>query len=132
MPKPPSISDAEWEIMNVVWQSSPLTSMQIIDRLAKVTDWNPRTIKTLINRLLRKGALAYDAEGNRYLYRPAVKREQCVRQKSRSFADRVFGGAVGPMLVHFVQQADLSAAEIAELQKLLTAKARRRREKERP
>ncbi|HTW94808.1 MAG TPA: BlaI/MecI/CopY family transcriptional regulator [Tepidisphaeraceae bacterium] len=131
MPEPPSISDAEWEVMNVVWDSSPITSMQIVSRLSKFTDWNPRTIKTLINRLVRKGALAYDTEGNRYLYRPAVGRAQCVGQKSRSFAARVFGGAVGPMLCHFVAHADLTPAEIEELQRILTQKGKRRSGKER-
>jgi len=131
MPDVPSISDAEWEVMNVVWESSPIASVQIVAQLAKTTDWSPRTIKSLINRLVRKRALAYDTEGNRYLYRPAVTRDQCVRQKSRSFVGRVFGGAVGPMLVQFVAQADLTPAEIEELQRILARKGKRRSGKER-
>src|SRR5690349_16856841 len=102
MPKIPSISDAEWEVMNVLWgAAAPLMASDVVDRLAAPGGWSPRTVKTLLNRLVKKRALAFEVHGKRYLYRPAVRREQCVRAESRSFLARVFGGAVGPMLAQF-------------------------------
>src|SRR5436305_1698014 len=126
MPPPPPISDAEWEVMNACWSAAPrpLAANEVVEALAgRRPPWNPKTVKTLLNRLVKKGALTFDTEGNRYLYRPAVRREQCVRSETRSFVDRVFGGAVGPMLVHFVSQSKLSPAEIEQLKRLLEQKA---------
>ena len=123
--RPPSISDAEWDVMNVVWSAGgPVTAGEVVDRLAPLKSWNPRTIKTLLNRLLKKGALAAEAEGKRYLYRARVSREQCVRAETRSFLSRVFAGAAGPMLAHFVSQVDLSPAEVEELRRLLDEKGK--------
>src|SRR5678816_3734521 len=83
---PPAISDSEWDVMNVLWSAqSPLAAADVVERLAAVRDWSPRTVKTLLNRLINKGALAYDLQGKRYLYRPRVSRDQCVRDETRSF-----------------------------------------------
>lgn len=119
---PPNISEAEWEVMRAVWAGHPATANEIVERLAGEKDWSPRTIKTMLNRLMKKGALGFTEEGKRYLYRPLVSQEQCVREESRSFLDRVFGGALGPMLNHFVKSEKLSAEEIAELKRLLAKK----------
>jgi BlaI family penicillinase repressor len=124
MPKVPRISDAEWQVMQVLWTDSPLTANQIIQQLAPDSRWNPRTIKTMLNRLVNKGALTFEAEGKRYLYRPAVSRDACVRGESRSFLARVFGGKLAPMLAHFVQDTKLSKAEIDRLKQLLDRKDR--------
>lgn len=113
------ISDAEWEVMNVLWTSSPLTASDVADALCQRMNWHPRTVKTLLSRLVRKGVLRYREEGNRYLYRPAIEREQYVKQETRSFLERVFGGAATPMLVHFVENESLSEEEMAELRKIL-------------
>jgi BlaI family transcriptional regulator, penicillinase repressor len=120
----PAISDAEWEVMNVLWSAAPdsLSANQVIERIANRKGWNPRTVKTLLNRLIKKHALAFERDGKSYLYRPAVRREQCVRAESRSFLARVFGGDVAPMLAHFVTHADLSPEELDQLQRLLQAK----------
>ena len=123
----PSISDAEWEVMNVLWDESPLMANDVVARLQGRKGWSPRTVKTLLNRLTGKRALEFEAQGKRYLYRPAVAREQCVRSESRSFLSRVFGGAPGPMLVQFVSQADLTPEEIAELQRVLAQKGKQAR-----
>jgi BlaI family penicillinase repressor len=124
MPQP-AISDSEWDVMNVLWSAgSPLAANDVVERLAGVRDWSPRTVKTLLNRLINKGALAYEAEGKRYLYRPRVSREQCVREETRSFLSRVFAGAPGPMLLQFVAQAKLSPEEVEALKKLLDKKGK--------
>jgi BlaI family transcriptional regulator, penicillinase repressor len=122
MSKLPAISDAEWEVMNVLWSHSPLTAGEVVEGLKDKKQWSPRTVKTLLNRLVKKGALAFSTQGNRYLYRPAVTRESCVRTESRSFLSRVFGDEVGPMLLQFVRQADLSPKEIEELTRALKDK----------
>ena len=121
----PTISDAEWEVMNVLWDASPRTANDVVNQLAARRGWNPRTVKTLLNRLVNKRALAFEAQGKRYLYHPVVSRDQCVRAESRSFVARVFGGAVGPMLAHFVSQADLTADEIEQLKRVLAEKGRK-------
>ena len=124
MARVPRISDAEWQVMQVLWVDAPLTANQIVQMLAPDSGWNPRTIKTMLNRLVNKGALKFETEGKRYLYRPAVSRDACVRGESRSFLQRVFGGQVGPMLAHFVEDRKLSKAEIDQLKRLLDGKDR--------
>ena len=115
----PDISEAEWEVMQVLWDAPGLTANDVVDRVAGRRGWNPRTVKTLLNRLLAKKALRFEAEGNRYRYFPAVSREACVRTESRSFLSRVFGGAVAPLLAHFVNEAPLTADDIRRLREIL-------------
>jgi BlaI family transcriptional regulator, penicillinase repressor len=129
MPKPPAISDAEWEVMNVFWHvGTPLMAGDVVDILAEEKTWSPRTIKTLLNRLIKKGALKFDLIGKSYRYRPGIGRDQCVRAATESFMSRLFGGSPGPMLIQFVNNTDLSTAEVEELKRLLeNKKARTRR-----
>jgi BlaI family transcriptional regulator, penicillinase repressor len=125
MAKLPRISEGEWLVMEAVWAgAAPVTASEIVDGLSGRTGWNPRTIKTMLNRLVKKGALRFEADGKRYLYRPAVKRDACVRGESRSFLRRVFGGHVAPMLAHFVEDAKLTPEQVRELRKLLDGKDR--------
>ena len=118
----PRISDAEWEVMRVVWESHPIDAATVAAEVRGRRDWSEQTVKTLLGRLVRKGALRYDVEGKRYLYRPAVSRSESVRRASRSFLERVFGGATRPALLQFVRESDLSPEEIAELERLLEGK----------
>ena len=122
MAKAPQISDAEWEVMNVLWEESPRTASEVVDALAGRTNWHPKTIKTLLGRLVKKGALGYREEHNRYLYQPVFPRERFVEQESRSFLDRVFGGDAAPALVHFVEKMKLSDDDIEELRSILDRK----------
>jgi BlaI family penicillinase repressor len=111
--------------MRVVWDKAakdPITAQEIIDALTGRKDWSPRTIKTLLNRLVNKGALGFEEEGKRYRYWAKLTQEQCVRTESRSFIDRVFGGQAAPMLNYFVTHAKLSPDEISELKKILSKK----------
>lgn len=119
----PRISDAEWDVMQVAWRRGDFTAQEMIDELSH-RDWSPRTVKTLLGRLLAKGALAHEARGKAYVYRPAVKREDCVRQESESFLDRVFGGAAAPLLAHFARRGRLSDQDIADLKKILDEKGK--------
>lgn len=115
----PRVSDAEFEVMKVLWGRSPQTSQEVIDALKGGRDWTPQTVKTMLNRLVKKGALAFDKDGKNYLYRPAVGRDACVAAESASFLDRVFDGAVGPLLLHFAKGGKLDGKELEELKRAL-------------
>lgn len=114
-----SISDAEWQVMNIVWEGQPMTAQEIIGRLEDQADWASATVKTMLHRLVKKDVLTFEAQGNRYIYWSRVRRANCVKQASRSFLDRVFGGASGPLLAHFLRHSKLSADEVAELRQIL-------------
>ncbi len=116
------ISAAEWSVMLVVWDEEPVTAAEVIASLGETRDWNHRTIRTLLARLVEKGALTYDVDGLRYIYRSAVSRRQCVRHEGRSFVSKVFGGDVQAMLTHFVEDTPLSDEELRQLRQLLDAK----------
>lgn len=122
MPKPPRISEAEWEVMNVLWESSPRTATDVADLLCERMQWHPKTVKTLLGRLVKKGALRYREEGNRYLYRPVIARERYIEAESQSFLERVFGGRITPAVVHFVEKTKLSDDELQELRSILERK----------
>lgn len=116
----PKISETEWEIMRVLWAQHPLTAAEIISRLSTAdATWHPKTARTLLARLVEKKALDYEARGRLYVYKPRVSEEECVAAASGSFLERVFGGALKPMLVHFIERRRLSRAELDELRALL-------------
>lgn len=122
MTKPPvAISDAESRVMEVLWRQAPQTSEDIVASLQEPTGWHEKTIRTLLNRLLGKGAVSALKDGRRYLYSPELRREDWQQQESRSLLDRVFGGKVAPLLTHFSQHEKLSAKDVAELRKLIDA-----------
>ncbi len=120
MPAAPDIAESEWSIMEALWESAPQTASEITKALRPTTNWAENTVRTLLTRLVEKGALktAENASGTR-TFLPAVKRETCVRAESQSFLDRIFGGAAKPLLVHFAQNSKLTAEEVKELKRLL-------------
>jgi BlaI family penicillinase repressor len=122
MKKIPKISEAEWRVMRVLWERAPRSANEVVEALEGQTDWNPRTTKTLLGRLIKKGALGFRKIERSYEYFPKVAETACVKAESRSFLDRVYGGTVRPMLAHFIEDAKLSAAEIEELKRLLERK----------
>lgn len=116
------ISDAEWTVMNFVWRNQPFEASAVMQELGAEHRWSDATIKTMLHRLVKKGALSTESVGKKFRYRAAVKKQDCVRSASRSFLDRVFGGNAAPALLHFVKEAKLSPDEVAELRKLLDSK----------
>ncbi len=118
----PKISDAEWQVMQVLWEESPLSAAQVVERIANEQDWSPRTVKTMLGRLLQKEALTFTQEGNRYLYRPAVSRSACLRDASKSFLSRVFSGDTRLLLAHLVDAGKLSNDDIQTLKQILQDK----------
>ena len=113
------ISDAESEVMQVLWRKSPRSAEDVIEALAATQDWQDATIKTLLNRLLNKGAIRAERDGRRYLYSPVLPREAWVAQQSESVVERLFGGRVAPLVAHFSERGKLSQADIDELRRLV-------------
>ncbi|MEO8351407.1 MAG: BlaI/MecI/CopY family transcriptional regulator [Chthoniobacteraceae bacterium] len=118
----PRISPAEWEVLEVLWERSPATASEVCAALADRRDWHPKTIGTFLIRLVQKGLLKVRRDGKVNLYTPRKTRQQCVGAESATFLERVFRGASGPMLLHFVEQAELSPEEIRNLERLLKQK----------
>ena len=121
-PNPPPITDAEWRIMQHLWERSPQTAADLTAMLADDANWSSSTVKTLLGRLVKKGVLKTKADGKRFLYRPAVRRDRCVRTESHTFLDRVFGGNAGPAAAHFIKHHRLTSEQLDELRKLLDDK----------
>jgi BlaI family transcriptional regulator, penicillinase repressor len=113
------ISDAEWLVMQVVWKGSPLTATEVVEELASKTQWKPKTVMTLLNRLVKKGVLGYEKKGRAFHYYPMVNQADCVKAENRSFIQRVYGGALKPVLVDFLEEADLSKEDVEELKRIL-------------
>jgi predicted transcriptional regulator len=113
------ISEAESVVMDVLWRQHPLAAEDVVAALGDVQQWQEATIKTLLNRLLNKGAITATREGRRYLYAPVLKREDWVLGESQSLLERLFDGRVAPLVAHFSQHRKLTKKDIAELRKLL-------------
>lgn len=113
------ISDAESLVMEVLWTRSPRSAEDVVAELAQSQQWQEATIKTLLNRLLNKGAIRAEKDGRRYSYSPVLKREDWVHGQSRSLLNRLFDGRVAPLVAHFSEKGKLSKKDIAELKKLI-------------
>jgi BlaI family penicillinase repressor len=119
MKQVPGISDAEWEVMKFVWAKAPVTTNDVVDALTRITDWKPKTVMTLLNRLVKKGALDYTKKGRVYEYTPLVAQAECARAENRSFLRRVYGGQLKPMLASFLKEGRLSQDDINDLRRIL-------------
>jgi BlaI family penicillinase repressor len=113
------ISAAESQVMEALWRKTPLTPEEIIAATAKENGWGPGTVRTLITRLLRKGALAGARQDGGYFYKPLISRADYIRSESQVLLDRLFGGQVAPLVTHFVTQQKLTTADIKKLKKLI-------------
>ena len=120
----PKISESEWLVMRVLWSNGALTANEVVKKLTGQTKWKPKTIKTLITRLMKKEAIEFKKEGRKYRYYAAVSEAKCVGAQRRSFVRRVYGGTMKPMLAAFLEDADLSAEDISELKKILEQKGK--------
>lgn len=116
------ISDSEWSIMEVIWEYPNCTAMFIIKKLENSTDWKPKTIKTLIRRLVDKGILGYEQDGREYKYYSLVNENECKRSEGISFLKRVYGGSLKAMMLNFMESDDVSTKDIDDLRKFLNEK----------
>jgi BlaI family penicillinase repressor len=118
----PKIAESEWRVMQILWENGPQTANDVVEALSGKVKWKPRTIKTLISRLVKKGAVKVTEEGYRYRYSAAVNEAACIRSETKSFVRRVYQGAMKPALAAFLEDADLSHQEIDDLQEILHQK----------
>ena len=122
MRKLPQISEAEFEVMKVVWKYAPINTNEITEKLIQTTDWSPKTIQTLIKRLVSKKALTYEKQSRVFVYTPLVKEDEYIRRESNTFLNRFYDGNIISMLASYIEDDKLSEAEIDTLRSLLSEK----------
>lgn len=121
MKSPIHITEAQWEVMAVVWERAPVAAREILDVLKDRRNWTLATVRTLLRRLVNKGALKQQVDGKRFLYTPRVSMAACLRHESESFLDRVVGRSSATIL-HLVEKANLTKEDIKELRRILREK----------
>lgn len=118
----PKISDAEYQVMKVIWASAPISTNEVVEKLEKTTAWKPKTIQTLLSRLVKKGALNCEKDGRVFVYTPLVQEPDILEQESDTFLNRFYNGALNPMIVNFLERDKLSEDDINELKRILEKK----------
>jgi len=113
------ISEAEYAVMEALWQQSPLTAAEVSDKVADERGWSLATVKTLLSRLLAKQAIEPAKDGRRFLYAPRIEREAYVGAESRRFVSRLFGGRLSPLIAQLAEEEALDAEDVAEIEALL-------------
>ncbi|MET1180902.1 penicillinase repressor BlaI [Peribacillus simplex] len=121
----PSISESEWEIMNVLWDKAPQTANDIIVSLQESSQWKPKTIRTLLDRLVQKDVVGVNKNLRVYTFYPLYTQEECQRAETESFINRIYGGTLKSMLVQFIQEDTLSDDDINELRFILNKKPKK-------
>lgn len=112
-------SESEMQVLSALWEESPQTAADLTSRIGKINGWTQATVKTLLARLVQKGAVTAEADGRRYLYSPAIERADAVGEESQRFVDRLFGGRVSPLIAHLADREALTDTDIAEIEALL-------------
>ena len=117
--KLPQISEAEFEVMKVIWKYAPISTNEITDKLTQTTKWSPKTIQTLIKRLVTKKAISYEKQSRVFVYTPLIEEKEYIGQESRSFLKRYYDGDITAMLLAYMEEDRLSKSEIDNLRSLL-------------
>lgn len=120
----PQISEAEFEVMKIVWKYAPISTNEITEKLLQTTAWSPKTIQTLIKRLANKGALSYEKQGRVFVYTPLVRENEYIGQESASFLKRYYDGNIASMLSAYLENDRLTDSEIDDLRSLLAKKSK--------
>ena len=118
----PQISQAEFVVMDVVWKYAPINTNDVVDRLTKETEWSPKTIQTMLSRLEKKGVIAHRKESRSFVYYPLIEKEAYSEAEGQSYLNRFFDGAFNQMVVSFLNNSELTANDLDELQAILDAK----------
>jgi BlaI family penicillinase repressor len=119
MRRTPTVSEAESVVLEALWVKSPMTTEEVVAALKSQRDWQEPTIKTLLSRLLKKGAISAKRDGRRYLYSPVLRREDWLLRESEGLLARLFGGRIAPLVAHFSKQKKLTRRDLAELKRLI-------------
>ena len=122
----PNISESEWEVMNVLWEKAPQTANDVISSLQERTDWKPKTVRTLLDRLVHKKVIGVNKNQRVYTFFPLYSQDECQRAEAQSFIKRIYGGALKSMLVQFIEEDSLSETDIRELRSILDEKPKKR------
>lgn len=121
----PQISEAEFEVMKIVWRHAPISTNEITDQLLRTTNWSPKTIQTLIKRLVNKGALTYEKQSRMFVYTPVIKESEYIDQKSNSFLKRYYHGDITAMLSAYIENDRLSETELDTLRTMLSGRTKK-------
>lgn len=116
----PQISEAEYEVMKVIWNFEPISTPEVVEKLSNKSDWKPNTIHTMLARLVKKKALHAKKDGRVFIYTSLVEKHEYVEQKSKSFLQQFFGGTLNSMILNFIENDKLSNEDISELKKILS------------
>ena len=122
----PQISEAEFEVMKVIWKHAPISTNEITEKLTKTTKWSPKTIQTLIKRLVTKGALSYEKQSRVFVYTPLIEEKEYIGHESHSFLERYYDGDITAMLSAYIEDDKLSESEIDTLRSLLAKGSKNR------
>ena len=122
----PNISESEWEVMNVLWEKAPLTANDVISSLQEKIDWKPKTVRTLLDRLVQKKVIGVNKDQRVYTFFPLYSQDECQRAEAHSFIKRIYGGTFKSMLVQFVEDDSLSETDIKELRSILNEKPKKK------
>ncbi|WP_221568380.1 penicillinase repressor BlaI [Alkalihalobacillus sp. TS-13] len=120
--KVPNISEAEWEVMNVLWEKAPQTANEVYSILEERMDWKLKTVRTLLDRLVQKGVVGVNKNQKVYTFFPLYSQDECQQAEAQSFINRIYGGTLKSMLVQFIQDKSLSEEDINELRSILDEK----------
>lgn len=115
----PRISESEYEIMKLIWDEAPISTNDVVKRFEGINDWSPKTVQTLLARLVKKGALGYEKKGRVYIYTPLIKEEEYIHTESSSFLKKFFDGALNSMVLNFIDDEKLTDQDINELIRIL-------------
>lgn len=121
----PQITEAEYEVMKIVWKYAPINTNEITEKLLATSSWSAKTIQTLIKRLVNKGALAYEKNSRVFVYTPQVKESEYISQESNSFLNRYYDGDITAMLSAYIENDKLSETEIEMLRSLLSKRGKK-------
>ena len=113
------ISNAELSVLNVLWQQSPLSASEVVKQLIESNHWHEKTVKTLLNRLVKKQAIGFEKQGRRYLYHPLIDQSDYQLKESQSFIEKLFSGRVAPLVAGIARENKLTAKDVEELQQLI-------------
>lgn len=120
MSKLPQISEAEFEVMKVIWKYAPISTNEVTEKLTQTTDWSPKTIQTMLKRLVTKKALTYEKQSRVFVYTPLVPETEYIRQESKSFLNKYYNGNIVSMLTSYLEDDKLSKTELDTLRHLLS------------